>query len=80
MKVTVNIECTPVEARAFFGLPDVTPLNAALVDEMTKRMTDNLELMGPEALMRHWMTVGGQMQDQFMDLMRNAAGGGSKPR
>ncbi len=80
MKVTVNIECSPVEARAFFGLPDVTPLNEALVDEMTKRMQENMEMMGPEALMRHWMNVGGQMQDQFMDLMRNAAGGGSKPK
>lgn len=80
MKVTVNIECTPVEARAFFGLPDVTPLNKQLVDEMTRRMSENLELLGPEALMRHWMSVGGQMQDQFLDLMRSAAGGGSQAK
>jgi hypothetical protein len=80
MKVTVNIDCTPQEARAFFGLPDVAPLNEALVGEMTKRMQDNLEQLGPEALMRHWMNFGGQMQDQFLDLMRNAAGGGAKAK
>ena len=27
MKVNVEVECTPAEARAFLGLPDVTPLN-----------------------------------------------------
>ncbi len=80
MKVTVNIDCSPQEARAFFGLPDVTPLNEALVGEMTKRMSENMELLGPEALMRHWMSVGGQMQDQFIDLMRSAAGGAAKPK
>ena len=26
MKVTVDIDCTPADARAFLGLPDVTPL------------------------------------------------------
>ena len=34
MKVTVEIDCTPVEARAFMGLPDVTPLNEKIVAEM----------------------------------------------
>ena len=31
MKFTVNVECTPEEARRFVGLPDVTPLNEMLV-------------------------------------------------
>jgi len=26
MKITMNIDCTPDEARAFFGLPDVKPM------------------------------------------------------
>lgn len=75
MKVTVNIECTPQEARTFFGLPDVTPLNEKLVDEMSKRMSENLEALGPETLMRSWMTFGGEWQKQFMGLMSQAAGG-----
>ena len=35
MQVKIDIECTPLEARAFFGLPDVTPLNDQLVEEMS---------------------------------------------
>lgn len=78
MKVKVDIDCTPEEARAFFGLPNVTPLNDALVEEMTKRMHENVSAMEPEALMRNWMNFGGQMQDQFMNLMRQAASGDTK--
>jgi hypothetical protein len=42
MKFTVNVECSPEEARRFMGLPDVTPINEALVAEMGKRMEKNL--------------------------------------
>ena len=31
MKITVDVDCTPQEARAFMGLPDVTPLNEHLI-------------------------------------------------
>ncbi len=31
MKFTVNVECSPEEARRFMGLPDVTPINEQLV-------------------------------------------------
>ncbi len=76
MKVNINIDCTPVEARSFFGLPDVTPLNDQLVSEMSKRLSGNMEAMEPEALMRSWMSFGGEWQKQFMDLMGQAAKGG----
>ena len=45
MKFTVNVECSPEEARRFMGLPDVTPINEALVSEMGKRMEKNLAMM-----------------------------------
>ena len=34
MKVTIEVDCTPQEARAFLGLPDVAALNEHLVEEM----------------------------------------------
>ena len=51
MKFTVNVECSPEEARRFMGLPDVTPINEQLVAEMGKRMEANLKLMSGESLM-----------------------------
>jgi hypothetical protein len=80
MKVTVEIDCTPVEARAFFGLPDVTALNDKLVTEMGKRFEANAAMLQPEELMRSWMAVGGQAQEQFLKMMAAAGGLGPKPK
>jgi hypothetical protein len=38
MKVHVEVECTPEEARAFMGLPDVTKANEAYMDGISKAM------------------------------------------
>lgn len=75
MKVTVEVDCTPIEARAFLGLPDVTPLNDHLVEEMRKRFETNAAMLQPEELMKTWMSFGGQAQEQFMKLMSAATGG-----
>ncbi|UVI39981.1 DUF6489 family protein [Qipengyuania spongiae] len=39
MKVHVEIDCTPEEARSFMGLPDVGKANAVYVDMMSKAMS-----------------------------------------
>jgi hypothetical protein len=75
MKVTIEVECTPLEARSFFGLPDVTILNDHLVQEMKSRMDANINMLQPEELMRSWMTFGGQAQEQFMRMMLAATSG-----
>ena len=76
MKVTVEVDCSPSEARAFFGLPDVTGLNDHLVGEMTKRVDANINMLQPEELLKNWMSFGGQAQEHFMRLMATAAKGG----
>ena len=82
MKFTVNVECSPEEARRFMGLPDVTPINEALVSEMTNRMQKNLALMSGESMMSSWMSVGTQAQDAFVKLMTSGvtAASGAAPR
>jgi hypothetical protein len=77
MKVTVDVECTPAEARAFLGLPDVTPINDHLVEEMRRRMDENLTAMRPDELMKSWFAMGGQATEQFRKLMMAATGGGA---
>ena len=80
MKFTVNVECSPEEARRFMGLPDVTPINEALVAEMGKRMEKNLAMMSGESMMNSWMSVGTQAQDAFVKLMTSGATAASAPR
>ena len=79
MKVNIEIECTPVEARTFLGLPDVTPLNDHLVAEMQRRMDANMAAMQPEELMRSWTAYGAQATEKFRNLMGMAVPGATKP-
>jgi len=73
MKVKVEIDCTPKEARAFLGLPDVEALNKHMVDEMGRRMEANVQALQPEELLKTWTTFGLQAQDHFRKLMTTAA-------
>ncbi|MEP5937675.1 MAG: DUF6489 family protein [Erythrobacter sp.] len=38
MKVNIEIDCTPEEARSFMGLPDVSRAQSIYVDTMAKAM------------------------------------------
>jgi hypothetical protein len=69
MKMTVEVDCTPEEARRFLGLPDVTALNEALVGEMQARMAANMSALAPDELMKNWMAFGAGAQEQFRKLM-----------
>lgn len=73
MKISMNIDLTPQEARAFFGLPDVEPINERLVAEVLKRTEANMELLDPTEMMRAWTSMGGAWADQFFEVMRSAA-------
>jgi hypothetical protein len=73
MKIKVEVDCTPLEARTFLGLPDVSALNGHLVSEMKARIDANMTRMQPEELLKTWTAFGGQAQEQFRKLMTAAA-------
>lgn len=77
MKLRVEVDCTPEEARAFLGMPDVRALNRHLVDEVGARMDAHLAAAAPEEVLKSWLAFGGQASEQFMKLMTAAAGGGA---
>ena len=76
MKITMDIDCTPEEMRAFFGLPDVKPMQEALLKEVQNRLAANLQAMDPEAMLKTWLpaTLKGfeQLQEMFMAQMGQA--------
>ncbi|MBS0490778.1 MULTISPECIES: DUF6489 family protein [unclassified Phenylobacterium] len=76
MKMTIEIDCSPQEARAFLGLPDVTGLNDKLVEEMQKRMTSNMAMLSPDELIKNWTAFGVGAQEQFRNLMNAAVDAG----
>jgi Family of unknown function (DUF6489) len=80
MKVTLNIDCTPDEARAFFGLPDVKPMQEKLLKGVQEHLGATLNAMEPEAILKTWLpaTIKGfeQLQEMFLAQMEAA----EKPR
>jgi hypothetical protein len=77
MKMTIEVDCTPEEARRFMGLPDVSALNAHLVNEMKGRMDANMSMLSPDELMKNWMAFGTGAQEQFRKLMEVGLSGAS---
>lgn len=79
MKISFDIDCTPEEARRFFGLPDVSPVNDAFVKELTKRAGEMAQEMDAGKLMEQWMSAGvqglGDIQKAFMEQFAKAQGG-----
>ncbi len=65
MKITVDIDCTPEEARAFMGLPDVRLLQESMMREVETQMSQSLQAMGPEQLMKTWMPAAIQGLEQL---------------
>ncbi len=88
MKVHVEIDCTPEEARRFMGLPDVEKANKVYIDAVAKAMNGvsnvdqlqeyakNLAPMGQFGLkmFQNFMESG----NAFTEAAKN--GGGSKKR
>lgn len=76
MKIHFDIDCTPDEARAFFGLPDVKPLQDALMAQVQERMAASLSAMDPEAMFKAWLPAGVQGLEQLQSMFWSQFGGG----
>ncbi len=79
MKFKMDIDCTPEEARALLGLPEVAPMQRAVMETLEKRMLEGLAAMDTEALLRTWMPGDlkdwGEMQKSFWSkVMAGGAG------
>ena len=72
MKINIDIDCTPEEARTFLGLPDFTPLQKAMVEEMQNRMKSSMSMMDPEPMMKAFMS-GAPAMEAFQNMMWKAA-------
>ena len=71
MKITVNVDCTPEEARAFLGLPDLKPIQDQLLEQVQQRMAAGVQAMAPEELLKAWMpmmTGFEQLQSMFTQM------------
>jgi hypothetical protein len=75
MKISIDIDCTPQEARTFLGLPDVEPMQQSLMKMVQERMEKNLAAMDAEAMMKLWLPAGTQGWDAMQKMFWSAMGG-----
>ena len=78
MNVNFEIDCTPLEARQFFGLPDIMPMQAAVMDKLQQQMMSNIEKISPESLMQTWFTFDPKIAERFQDMFVAMAGLGGQ--
>ena len=82
MKVNIEIDCTPEEARQFMGLPDVEQANRIYVDTIAKAMqgvTNTEQLEQYAAQLAPMGQMGLKMFQSFVEgAARNAGGTSSR--
>lgn len=58
MKITVEVDCTPEEARRAMGLPDLSPVHEQYVALMQETMEGGIRPDLLEAMVRNWSPMG----------------------
>ena len=83
MKVHIEIDCTPEEARTFMGLPDISKANSVYVDTMAKAMKG---VTNPDQLQEYAQQlapmgqVGLKLFQNFVEGSMKAGAAGSSPK
>jgi hypothetical protein len=78
MKVTIDIDCTPEEARTFLGLPDVAPMQKAVMDKIQEEMLSKMSMLDAETMFKTWMpssVEGFESLQKFWGQMAGQMGG-----
>ena len=81
MKVSVDVDCTPEEARRFLGLPDLSEVHAAYVDRMKSAVADGAGT-GPEAFaetIRAWGPMSEAGMGMWRQMLEQMAKGRGSP-
>jgi len=58
MKFTIHIDCTAAEARQYMGLPDVAPMQEAMLKELQERTMANVGSLQPAEMIKAWLPMG----------------------
>lgn len=72
MKINVEIDCSPEEARRFMGLPDVEKANAVYVDAFAKAMQGAGNVDQLQEYARQLAPVGQMGLKMFQNFMEGA--------
>jgi hypothetical protein len=75
MKVTVDVDCTPEEARRFMGLPDMSSVHAVYVDKLRRTIEEGITPDTVETMIRTWGPMGEASMSIWRQMFDQIAGG-----
>jgi hypothetical protein len=79
MKFTVDVDCTPGEARSFLGLPDMKPVHDMYIQAVMDTMSGQANLEQMERMFKSLSPLGDagmKLFSSFMDIGMSAANAG----
>jgi hypothetical protein len=77
MKIHIEVDCTPEEARRFLGLPDVGPMQATLIEMLQERLTEAMRATDARTLLEQWLPLGIKGLEQWQSFWTQLAGAAS---
>lgn len=77
MKIHIEVDCTPEEARRFLGLPDVGPMQATLLEMLQERLTEAMRATDARTLLEQWLPLGIKGLEQWQSFWTQLAGAAS---
>ena len=78
MKINLEVDCTPIEARQFLGLPDVSKANEAYVESVTKAMQGVGSIEQLQAYAQQLAPMGQMGLKLFQQIMESGSAFGGK--
>ena len=79
MKVKIEIDLKPEEARKLMGLPEVEKMQKDLMDQIKDKMQEEISTMtDPQAFMERYLPLGMQGVEQFQKMMTEFSSMGTK--
>jgi hypothetical protein len=71
MKLNIEIDCTPEEAREFLGLPDLRPMQSAVLGQIEKQLMDATSSLSPEGVLKMWLSIVPASSDLYLKTIGN---------
>lgn len=77
MKVIVDVDCTPDEARRFLGLPDLSEVHAAYVEKMKSALAENSGADAFAEMIKAWAPMSEAGMGMWRQMLEQMAKGRS---
>ena len=78
MKITMDIECTPEEARRLMGLPDMAPIHDIYLDKLKDTMSEGLTPETVDRMIRTWTPMGEVGMNAWRQMIEQLTGAAIK--